>query len=73
MKLTIEINGEEVKYSYAVGTSSCESTTKFSGDWLLAFTDALRLCSRAWTQTIEERKENMWHEHMANPPPPRKG
>lgn len=62
MKLTIEIIGEQVKYSYEVGTSKCSSETPFSGDWLEAFTSARRLCSQAWTRTIEERKEIAWRD-----------
>ena len=64
MKLSIEIEGEKVSYSYEVGISKMIAETQFSGDWLIAFTDALRLCSRAWDQTTTEKKELIWRDAM---------
>lgn len=55
MKVSLEIEGDIVKYSYEVGLSKISAETKFSVSWLVALTKILELASDAWQKQTDER------------------
>ena len=62
MKFSIEIEGDNVKYSYEVGLSKVSAETQLGVNWMVAFTECLKLASDAWSKTLCEKHETIKRE-----------
>lgn len=61
MKLTIEINGDDTKFEYEVGTSRHCANQKITPEILVCFSNILQLASNAYQMAMEKRKDAILH------------